>query len=59
MSFSKVYGGVLLPFVKNYKEARNDKERKKILRNAADAVSQRRNELEDQGGQLPKDLPNV
>jgi hypothetical protein len=59
MSLSKVYGAVLLPFVQKYKDARNEKERKAVMKNAAEAVVENRNLLENQGGNLPKDLPNV
>lgn len=59
MSLSKVYGDVLLPFVQKYKDARNEKERKAVMKNAAEAVVENRNLLENKGGNLPKDLPNV
>jgi hypothetical protein len=59
MSLSKVYGVILLPFVQQYKETRNERERKKIIKNAAEAVVENGNLLEDRGGNLPKDLPKV
>ena len=59
MSFSKVYASVLLPFVKNYEEAKNDKGRKAVLSNAVDAVQKSKNLFEDKGDSLPKDLQAV
>jgi hypothetical protein len=59
MSFSEVYGDILLPFVENYKEAKNEKNRAQVVKNAADAVSSSSQLLEDQGVNLPKDLKSV
>lgn len=59
MSFIKVYSDVLTPFVVKYKEAKNEKGRAAILKNAADAVLESKNLLEDNGGALPKDLKGV
>lgn len=59
MSFSKVYSDLLLPFVENYKLAKNEKNRGQVVKNAADAVSSSSQLLEDQGVNLPKDLKSV
>lgn len=59
MSFSKVYGSLLLPFIENYKEAENQKGRSAVVKNAVDAVSNAKDLLEEQGGNLPKDLRTV
>ena len=59
MSFSEVYGDILLPFVEKYKEAKNEKNRAQVVKNAADAVSSSSQLLENQGVDLPKDLKSV
>jgi hypothetical protein len=59
MTFSDEYGDLLTPFVENYKAAKNDKERKVVVRNAADALAESKNLQEDQEVDLPKDLPTV
>jgi hypothetical protein len=59
MSFSEVYESALQPFVKEYEEARNQKGRKAVLKNAAKAVLDGKDLLEDQGVDLPKDLETV
>jgi hypothetical protein len=59
MTFTEDYAEVLSPFVENYKTAKNEKERKAVLRNAADAVSESRNLREDAAEDLPKDLQTV
>jgi len=59
MTFTDDYAEVLSPFVDNYKTAKNEKERKAVLRNAADAVSESRNLREDAAEDLPKDLQTV
>lgn len=59
MTFSDDYASILLPFVEEYKAAKNDKGRKAVLKNAADAVSKSRNLREDNVTELPKDLPTV
>ena len=38
MTFSKIYGNIILPFIEQYKDAKNDKARKVVIANAADAV---------------------
>lgn len=58
MSFSKSYGGILSPFLEEYKEAKNEKARKEVLKNAAAAVSTSKAVLEN-AGDLPKDLQAV
>jgi hypothetical protein len=58
MSFSKTYGNVITPFVKQYEQAKNEKQRKTVLNNAADAVQKSKLLLENEEN-LPKDLPNV
>lgn len=37
----------------------NEKERKAVVKNAADAVKKSRDLMEDTGSKLPKDLPTV
>jgi hypothetical protein len=59
MSFSKVYASLLLPFVEKYKEAKNEKGRTAVVKNAADAVLKSKNLLEEEGANLPKDLLGV
>lgn len=59
MPFSDDYADVLLPFVENYKKAQNDKTRKMVVQNAADAVSESRNLREDSAVDLPKELQTV
>jgi hypothetical protein len=55
MSFTEVYNEVLSPF---FREAENEKLRKAILKNAADAVVRSRDSLEVMED-LPKDLEKV
>jgi hypothetical protein len=59
MTFSEVYASVLSPFVKNYVAAKNEKGRKAVVSNAADAVRKSRNLFEDKGDFLPKSLEPV
>lgn len=59
MSFSEVYGDILSPFVEKFKEAKNEKNRAQVVKNAANAVSSSSQLLEDQGVDLPKDLKSV
>ena len=59
MTFSKIYGALLLPFVENYRIAKNDKGRNEVLKKAEDAVTSGKNLLEDEGLDLPKDLKSV
>jgi hypothetical protein len=55
MFFSKNYGAVLLPFVKKFETAKNEKERKTVINSAADSVKKTKALLEDEDD-LPKDL---
>jgi hypothetical protein len=59
MTFSNDYADILLPFVENYKTAKNEKARKVVVRNAANAVTESRNLREDAAEDLPKDLQTV
>ena len=59
MTFSDNYADVLLPFVEKYKTSENEKARKVVVRNAADAVRESRNLHEDDSVDLPKDLQTV
>jgi hypothetical protein len=59
MTFTKEYGSILLPFVNQYKAAKNENGRKAVVKSAADAVASSRDQLEDKGADLPKDLPTV
>lgn len=59
MSFGKVYGNVLSPFVKEFEKAKNEKEKKEVIKNAADALLKSRETLEDASDDLPKDLQSV
>lgn len=58
MSFTEVYNEVLSPFAEKFKEAENEKLRKAILMNAANAVLRSRDLLEVKED-LPKDLEKV
>ena len=58
MTFSQLYSTVLTPFVQKYKEAKNEKGRKAIVNDAADAVKLSKDLLED-ADDLPKDLQTV
>jgi len=59
MSFSEEYGKILSPFLKKYKEAENENQRKGVLKNAAEAVVESKGLLEDKGEHLPKDIKAV
>jgi hypothetical protein len=59
MTFTDVYASLLLPYIKNYEAAKNQKGRKEVLANAVDAVQKSRNLLEDTGDSLPNDLRTV
>jgi len=58
MAFTKCYASVLSPFVEKFREAKNEKDRKTVVKNAADAVTNSKNLLEDEED-LPKDLQTV
>ena len=59
MTLSKVYGNLLSPFVEKYMAVKNEKGRAAVVKNAADAVLENSNMMEDQGADLPKDLRKV
>jgi hypothetical protein len=59
MTFSDDYGHLLSPFLKEYKKANNEKARKAVIKNAADAISSSSALLEDKGTSLPKNLKTV
>lgn len=59
MNFSQEYSDILLPFVENYKNAKNEKERKAVVQKAADAVAESSNLREGEGVALPSDLQKV
>jgi hypothetical protein len=59
MTFTQVYGSILLPFIKNYEGTKNEKGRKAVVSNAAKAIQNSRNLLEEKGDSLPKDLEAV
>jgi hypothetical protein len=59
MSFTEAYADILLPFVENYKTAKNEKARKGIVETAANTILNSRNLLEEQGLELPQDLKAV
>jgi hypothetical protein len=58
-SFTDLHGNTLKPFVEKYKIAKNQKGRDEILKNAAKAVRQSVDAMEDGSVKLPKDLPLV
>lgn len=58
MAFGDVYSSILLPFARSY-QAKNEKGRAQVVKDAMDAVLKSRDLLEDQGGNLPKDLKTV
>jgi hypothetical protein len=59
MAFSKDYATILFPFVRKYQDAKNEKGRTEVLKNASDAVLKAKEMLEDGGADLPKDLKAV
>jgi hypothetical protein len=59
MPFSKSCGNIISPFVNKYKIAKNEKGRKAVVKNATNAVLKNREEQEDKGAKLPKDLETV
>ena len=59
MTFSEAYGDILLPFLDNYKEAKNEKGRNEVIKNAAEAVKEAGELLEETGIVFPKDLNTV
>lgn len=59
MSFTEVYGSILLPFVEKYKTAKNEKARKGVVDIAANTILHSKNLLEQQGSDLPQDIKAV
>ena len=59
MTFTNDYSIVLSPFVVEYKSAKNEKGRKAVVKDAADAVMRSKELQEDGGEDLPKDLQTV
>lgn len=59
IAFSKIYGDIIQPFVQKFNDATNQKGKKGVLKNAALAVKEHRNNLEDKGPHLPKELETV
>jgi hypothetical protein len=59
MTFSELYGDIISPFVKKYKMETNEKGRKAVVKNASNAVLKSREEQEQEGVDLPKDLETV
>ena len=59
MTFTQAYGKILLPFVQNYKSAKNEKAWKGIVETATNAILNSQNLLEEQGLDLPQDLKAV
>ena len=59
MSFGETYGNILSPFIQDFKAGKNLKERKTVLKNAADALLKSRETLEDAQDDLPNDLQAV
>ena len=59
MSFSKTYGIVLNRFLKQYKDANNEKERKAVIKSVTAAVKSSQNDEEGEQEALPKNLSIV
>jgi hypothetical protein len=59
MSFTQTYGSILLPFIQNYKDAKNKKAQKGVVETATNAILNHRNLLEEQGLDLPQNLKAV
>ena len=59
MTFSDEYADILLPFLDEYKSAKNEKARKAVGRKAADALTESRDLREDEAHDLPKELQTV
>ena len=56
MTFTQAYRKILLPFVKNYKNAKNKKVQKGVVETATNTILNSQNLLEEQGLDLPQDL---
>ena len=59
MTFTQAYGKILLPFVKNCKNAKNKKAQKGVVETATNTILNSQNLLEEQGLDLPQDLKAV
>ena len=59
MSFGKNFGKILFPFIEEYEGAKNQKERKAVLKNAADALLKHKETLEHGAVDLPSDIHAV
>ena len=59
MSFTESYSTVLKPFFDDYKASTNEKERRTIVKRAADAVTTAKGQLEEEQVVLPKHLQAV
>ena len=59
MTFTEDYGKVLSPFLKKYQVEENEKQRRAVLKNAAEAVVKSRDLLEEKTDDLPKDIQTV
>jgi hypothetical protein len=59
MSFTQAYGSILLPFIQNYKDAKNEKAWNGVVETATNAILNHRNLLEEQGLDLPQNLKAV
>jgi hypothetical protein len=58
MTFSKIYAAVLSQFINTYVDAKNEKARKAVVNQAAEAVRESKALLED-AENLPKGLQTV
>jgi hypothetical protein len=59
MSFTQAYGSILLFFIQNYKDAKNEKAQKGMVETANNAILNHKNLLEEQGLDLPQNLKAV
>jgi hypothetical protein len=58
MTFTQLYSNFLAPFIKTFTEAKNEKARKTVIKNAANSVKKAKDLLED-ADDLPKELETV
>ena len=59
MTLTEDYGKVLSPFLKKYQVEENEKQRRAVLKNVAEAVVKSRDLLEEKTDDLPKDIQTV
>ena len=59
MTFTEDYGKVLSPFLKKYQVEENEKRRRAVLKNTAEAVVKSKDLLEEKTDDLPKDIQTV